>query len=385
MKIPGKITYYIIFLFTVASALSHAESITTLYNIDFNAPTHISGEQPTYGPFEPSCNVIQSYFAYDFTTQPPVVVDEFDGLTDQPCLFYIDPNQTNPPNGSFIKLEMFEDYDSEARIYPRYKIEMDILIDSLFYEEDIFAVGFKKGYVIFHSDGRVSDINSNTASTDYNFNQIIHLRIDINLTLDQYSVSIDDNVIFTGGLISWAEFNEIEIFFLDSLSVGNKAAIDNLFVYGIDEQPELQITKPKIGEGFSIGKTVPVTWYSSSDVGDITIEYSTDSGSTWMDVSPLNIGNEGVYNWTIPDTPSNFCKLRLTNSGTGLQAESNIFRICPPVPDLPSYEVIYLDEVFGQYANPMQINDDGDFLAGDPVISQIAWIDGELISFDDYR
>jgi hypothetical protein len=211
----------------------------------------------------------------------------------------------------------------------------------------------------------------------------MHLKIEIDLQSKQYKAVIGEHL-FTGPF--YYVFNYVRIGLWDK--GGNKAAVDNLKIYGISDNPELTITCPQAGNGFTVGKTYPITWYSSSDVQDVSIEYSTDSGVTWAPFSPQNTGNPGVYNWTVPNTPSNFCRLRLTDSVTGLQAENGPFRICEPVPPLPAYDVIDLKETFGIPINDgehFSLNDNGALIlpAYFPATRHSVWMNGEFTSFKD--
>ena len=372
MDTRNKIIACTLFLFAASFTSLRAESITTLYDLDFNAPTHTVGQPPVCGSFVPTCKTIQYY------ELPPIIIDTFGELTDQSCLFYLDPNQTSMYDRPRVGLDMYDNYDQDARKYPRYKIEMDIFPELI--GDSFFWIDFTCGNLEFFSDGRVSDQYTDAT---YPTGQIIHAVIDVDFETNQYVIAINGSPVFTR-IPAFDGIPEIQIIIFrgPNDTFDSKAAIDNVVVYGIDNQPELHVTKPELGDGFSVGKTYPITWYSSSDIQDVTIEYSTDSGSTWTDVSPPNSGNTGLYEWTVPDAPSNLCKLRLTDPANGNQAESDIFRICPPVPDLPPYEVVYLDDVFGEYAQtPLIINDYGDFIGKGYIGSKTAWCEQQFNLF----
>ena len=48
------------------------------------------------------------------------------------------------------------------------------------------------------------------------------------------------------------------------------------------------------------------------------IEYSIDNGATWTTVVPAaaHSGAGGSYNWTVPDTPSETCLVRITDNSS---------------------------------------------------------------------
>lgn len=82
-------------------------------------------------------------------------------------------------------------------------------------------------------------------------------------------------------------------------------------VFAIVPSPSITVTSPNGGENWLVNSSHNITWTSSGVVGYVRIEYSTDGGDSWAAVD-LSTPNEGSYNWTIPNTPSNNCLLRIT-------------------------------------------------------------------------
>jgi hypothetical protein len=74
------------------------------------------------------------------------------------------------------------------------------------------------------------------------------------------------------------------------------------------------LTSPNGGETFISGKQFPITWQSVGSVRDVRIEYSTNGGSSWTQVSPPNSGNSHSYLWTIPALDSNQCIVTITET-----------------------------------------------------------------------
>jgi hypothetical protein len=54
------------------------------------------------------------------------------------------------------------------------------------------------------------------------------------------------------------------------------------------------------------------------NVENVMIEYSVDNGATWTTVVPAaaHNGTGGSYNWTVPDTPSETCLVRITDNSS---------------------------------------------------------------------
>jgi hypothetical protein len=79
----------------------------------------------------------------------------------------------------------------------------------------------------------------------------------------------------------------------------------------------LDVTSPNGGESLTIGTTHDITWTSSGmeNVESVMIEYSVDNGDSWTTVIPgtAHNGSGGSYTWTVPDTPSETCLVRITD------------------------------------------------------------------------
>lgn len=76
------------------------------------------------------------------------------------------------------------------------------------------------------------------------------------------------------------------------------------------DEPSLQVVFPNGGEKWLKGSTHDVIWTSNGDINKVVIEYSTDHDSEWKKIS-TNEKNDGQYSWTIPDTVSAQCVLRI--------------------------------------------------------------------------
>lgn len=74
----------------------------------------------------------------------------------------------------------------------------------------------------------------------------------------------------------------------------------------------LSITAPNGGETLTAGTKTNITW-ASSDIQKVKLEFTTNNGSSWTTIaSDLNAAS-GSYNWTIPNTTSAICKIRISD------------------------------------------------------------------------
>lgn len=80
--------------------------------------------------------------------------------------------------------------------------------------------------------------------------------------------------------------------------------------------PRIEVTSPNGGESWIIGETYDITWISEKFTDNVTIEYSIDEGGEW-DTVIANTENDGLHSWIIPDTPSDSCRVRVSDAADG--------------------------------------------------------------------
>jgi hypothetical protein len=73
------------------------------------------------------------------------------------------------------------------------------------------------------------------------------------------------------------------------------------------------VITPNGGEAYTTGQIYPICWDWTGSFSNVKIEYSTDAGGTWNNVI-LSTQNDGSHYWTIPDDPSNNCRIKVTNT-----------------------------------------------------------------------
>jgi VCBS repeat-containing protein len=69
------------------------------------------------------------------------------------------------------------------------------------------------------------------------------------------------------------------------------------------------------GDGYLGGSTQAITWTATDDVAmgvnPITIQYSTNSGSSWTDIA-TGEANDGTYSWALPSIDSSTVRIKIT-------------------------------------------------------------------------
>lgn len=76
----------------------------------------------------------------------------------------------------------------------------------------------------------------------------------------------------------------------------------------------LAVTSPNGGETWTAGTVHAIAWSvteeAGPDPGTVSLEYSTDSGATWLPVAS-DEPNDGSYTWTVPDSPGTRARVRV--------------------------------------------------------------------------
>ena len=94
-----------------------------------------------------------------------------------------------------------------------------------------------------------------------------------------------------------------------------------------------RVIYPNGAESWYAGTNHDIEWvadfYPSANV---RIEYSIDNGTNWEIITPYAT-NDGVYDWTLPSTPSNVALIRVTDAvdSTKFDISDNVFTIIPHI------------------------------------------------------
>jgi YD repeat-containing protein len=100
-------------------------------------------------------------------------------------------------------------------------------------------------------------------------------------------------------------------------------------VFTIAALPVITIITPNGGEQLEIGTTYGIQWESTALLSDMKIEYSTNNGSTWTTL--VESTDQYSYDWTVPNTPSENCLVRVTDNVNGVFDVSDaVFTIYEP-------------------------------------------------------
>lgn len=104
---------------------------------------------------------------------------------------------------------------------------------------------------------------------------------------------------------------------------------DDTFSIFVPLDPQITVTAPNGGEELEMGNQFEITW-SSNDVSNVMIDFSSDNGTSWIEVT-ASTESEGSFDWTVPSVSSEECKIRISDVESETSDESdNTFKIFDP-------------------------------------------------------
>lgn len=74
----------------------------------------------------------------------------------------------------------------------------------------------------------------------------------------------------------------------------------------------ITLLSPNKGEQLTANTTFPINW-SSNDINQISIKFSSDSGATWTNIASNLPGSSSNYIWSVPSTAYNKCLIQVVD------------------------------------------------------------------------
>ncbi len=137
----------------------------------------------------------------------------------------------------------------------------------------------------------------------------------------------------SAGSFSWTVPNSPSSQALVRISDASNASTNDISnaVFTIAAIPSITVSSPNGGENWTAGSTQNITW-TSSLVTTVKIEYSTNSGSSWITVVSRTAASSNSYSWTVPNSPTAQALVRISDSSnaTTNDISNAVFTISPP-------------------------------------------------------
>jgi hypothetical protein len=98
-------------------------------------------------------------------------------------------------------------------------------------------------------------------------------------------------------------------------------------VFTITPMEAITVIAPNGGENWQVGSIQDITWTTTGTSGTVGILYSTNNGSNWITLISSTADN-GSYQWTVPDSPSSNCLVRINDTdGSPIDQSNSVFTI----------------------------------------------------------
>lgn len=102
-------------------------------------------------------------------------------------------------------------------------------------------------------------------------------------------------------------------FIPDSISYTNVLENQSEQDYTATATANIILVSPNGGENWLVGSSQNITW-TQTNITNIKIEYTTNNGISWSTIIATTPAISGSYLWTIPNTISTHCKIRISDA-----------------------------------------------------------------------
>lgn len=136
----------------------------------------------------------------------------------------------------------------------------------------------------------------------------------------------------------------------------------------------ITVVSPNGGEVYTPGSLADLSWTYTGAVSQVVVQYTIDNGFNWITIDTVP-ANSSPYPWTVPNTPSNICVLKVKDIDS-----TNVFDMSNSFFEIQSLGMSSLNEAsIKVYPNPVK-----DFLViqnnmNAPAGVEIYSIDGKLV------
>ena len=160
--------------------------------------------------------------------------------------------------------------------------------------------GIKKDQII-----KVTAVNA-----DFNVTAITSSNLDYSISPQNFNLLKGQSIDLTVSFLPLDSGYTYTKFIFDSDICSVKFYSSGGFLGNKPKIRTIKLISPNGAEVFVAGSDTVITWDGVLPEEKVSIEYSTDNGTSWIKIcdSATNLS----YNWRVPNTPSNLCLARVT-------------------------------------------------------------------------
>ncbi len=174
------------------------------------------------------------------------------------------------------------------------------------------------GTIRHTTDGGATTWTGQTSGTGFEL-----LGVDFLNTTTGFACGRQGVILYTanGGNIWSAQytgFNTVSLWDVEMITASTGFAVgDNGLILQYTISPPAQpliLLQPNGGEIFQIATKRFIIWQAQAGIANVKLEYSTNNGGNWTVITPSTPAATGSYSWTVPNTPSVTCLVRISNA-----------------------------------------------------------------------
>ena len=98
---------------------------------------------------------------------------------------------------------------------------------------------------------------------------------------------------------------------------------DYYVVYEFLYSNDIKVVHPFGGESFVPNEVQRIRWDATGTIGDFSVDYSTDEGANWTNLSSFISGTQRYYDWIVPNTITNKALVRVSRGGNFDNSDTN--------------------------------------------------------------
>ncbi len=136
---------------------------------------------------------------------------------------------------------------------------------------------------------------------------------DIDYSLDNGLTwaSVTSNYLSTDGTFNWTVPEAVTTLAKIRITDTNNGSTTDQSDAVFSIQTSVELTSPIGGETLAAFSTHQITWNAAGTSSFYTIQYSLNGGSSWNTIVSNHLNTTGVYDWDVPNFPSQTCRIRV--------------------------------------------------------------------------